>query len=200
MDNGVYHDFGKDEEKEGEEKKDQGKKGPEPDGPVKQTELEKLENMIRQEESVNNLTNMSDEQPFECAEEEGIPDTNQLEPGSGGAKAQLAEHNQSVSRKQLAQTNTLTIGKCFNWFEVHLLVCRYEHCGIDWRIWVQVRCSDQISEQQRVKQRNNLLLLAVPARHPRGVPQTGAAQSERFCRQPKPQALTKTVKPFLITT
>ena len=87
----------------------------------KQTELEKLENMIRQEESDNNFTHGSDEKPYECGDEEGIPNTKQLQPSnskklmSKGFEANEAEYlicglipdNQKV----LMQANTLTIGK-----------------------------------------------------------------------------------------
>ncbi len=50
---------------------------------VKQTELQKLENMIRLEESGNQLSSIgSDEQPYECGDEEGIPNTKQLQPSN----------------------------------------------------------------------------------------------------------------------
>jgi hypothetical protein len=38
--------------------------------------------MIRQEESDNNFTNGSDEKPYECGDEEGIPNTKQLQPSN----------------------------------------------------------------------------------------------------------------------
>jgi|688.fasta_scaffold102431_5 hypothetical protein len=37
--------------------------------------MEILENMIRKEESKNNFTQGSDEKPYECGDEEGIPNT-----------------------------------------------------------------------------------------------------------------------------
>ena len=37
--------------------------------------MEILENMIRKEESKNNFTQGSDEKPYECGDEEGIPKT-----------------------------------------------------------------------------------------------------------------------------
>jgi hypothetical protein len=79
LDNGVYHDFGKDED-DAAKKKEQ--ECPAKGSDVKQTELEKLESMIRQEESVNNFSNGSDEQPYECGDEESIPITKQLRPSN----------------------------------------------------------------------------------------------------------------------
>jgi hypothetical protein len=64
----VYHDFGKEDGVQKSPPKSSEKSA------VKQTELEKLESMIRQEESVN-FTHVSDEQPYECENEEGIPTT-----------------------------------------------------------------------------------------------------------------------------
>lgn len=70
LDNGVYHDFGKDEE----EKNLNELESPAKDQ-FKVSELEKLENMIRKEESDNFNTQGSDEKPYECGDEEGIPNT-----------------------------------------------------------------------------------------------------------------------------
>lgn len=90
---------------------------------VKQTELQKLENMIRLEESGNMLSSIgSDEQPYECGDEEGIPNTKQFQPSNSKKLMQKAYDNDNSLlnsdnarsiKKVLMQANTLTIGKFF---------------------------------------------------------------------------------------
>lgn len=92
LDNGVYHDFGKDEE--------EVKASPAKEGEVKQSELEKLECMIREEESVNKLTNQSDEQPYECDNEESIPTTKQLQPSNSKSMGTKDQQMESTFNQQ----------------------------------------------------------------------------------------------------
>ncbi len=73
---------------------------------VKQTELQKLENMIRLEESGNQLSSIgSDEQPYECGDEEGIPNTKQLQPSNSKKLMQKAyDNDNSLSNSDNART------------------------------------------------------------------------------------------------
>ena len=97
LDNGVYHDFGKEDEKKEDKKEDsdgdvsvdsQGNK--KKSKKTKQTELQMLDNMIKQQESACNFTAESildtdgkndpetepaELKPYEAEDEEGIPNT-----------------------------------------------------------------------------------------------------------------------------
>ena len=74
--------------------------------------------MIRKEESQNHFTQGSDEKPYECVDEEGIPNTKQLQPSNSkklmnkGLEPNEAEYFSSQPSQNphgLMPTNTLTI-------------------------------------------------------------------------------------------
>jgi len=105
LDNGVYHDFGKEEEEKKDKKAEDGasldSKGNKKTKAVKQTELQMLDNMIKREESNVNFTGASELEdiadtdgnifnvdsepaelkPYEAEYEEGIPNTHKLKAG-----------------------------------------------------------------------------------------------------------------------
>jgi len=72
--------------------------------------------MIKHQESINNNEKDSDEQPYECGDEEGIPNTRILQPSNSKklmTKEQLLSSsiNAAEIKTVLAQAKTLTIGK-----------------------------------------------------------------------------------------